>query len=110
MKYTKENALQEIKRRAKDIRQKRDRKIISILSVSAFCSFISLLAVISVFSGAEISGMQTEYGSFILSTETGGYILAAVLGYVLGVTVTLIIRHLKSKKIETQLEALNKKG
>lgn len=109
MKYTTENALQEIKRRAKDIRRKRDRKITGILAASGCFSFISLLAVISFYSGTEISSTQTNYGSIILSPETGGYILTAVLGFILGVTVTLIIKHLKSKKNYTQLEKFNEK-
>ena len=99
MKYTTENALKEIKRRAKVIRQKREKKITDILTMSSFFSLIALIAVISTYSSSKVSGLQTEYGAFILSAETGGYILAAVLGFVLGVSITLVIRHMKNKKM-----------
>lgn len=98
MKYTTEKALQEIKRRAKKIRQKRERKIVGILSACASVSFIALLVVISYFSGIQVSGIQTEYGSFILSAETGGYVLTAVLSFVLGVSITIVAKYMHDKK------------
>ena len=98
MKYTTENALKEIKRRGKLIKQKHEQRITNILTISAFFSLIALFAVIGTFSGTEVSEMQTAYGSFILSAKAGGYVLAAVLGFALGVAVTLVIKYLKKKK------------
>ena len=95
MKYTTENALKEIKRRAKIIRQKHDKKVKNLLATSACISAMTLFAVIGVFSGSEISKAQTEYGAIILSSETCGYVLTATVGFALGVAGTLIIRHLK---------------
>ncbi|WP_405322887.1 hypothetical protein [Fibrobacter sp.] len=98
MKYTRDEALNEIRRRAKVIRQKRDRKIAHLLATTACISLISLLAVIGKFAGSEISGMPGAYGSFILSASTGGFVLAGILGFVLGVSVTLLIKYLKKNK------------
>ena len=101
MKYTTENALKEIKRRSKLIRQKHDKngtndkKVKNLLAASVCISLTSLFAAIGVFSGSEISKAQTEYGAFILSSETCGYVLTATVGFALGVAGTLIIRHLK---------------
>lgn len=95
MKYTTENALKEIKRRAKLIQQRHERRITNILTTTASITLIALFAVISIFSNPEISEKQTMYGSFILSAKSGGYVLAAVLGFVLGVLVTLIIKQLR---------------
>ena len=95
MKYTTENALIEIKRRAKRIRQKYDRRILNILTSCASFSLIALIAVISSFSDGGVCEMQTEYGAFILPTETGKYALIAALGFMLGVCVTLITKRLK---------------
>ena len=98
MKYTRENALKEIKRRANEIRRKRDKKITGILAASACFSFISLLAIISIFAGTQVSTTPSKYGSFILSTETGGYVLTAIIGFILGVSVSFIVIHLKNLK------------
>ena len=97
MKYSKEDALKEIKRRARVIRQKHDKRMLNALSAAAGFTLIALFAVIGSISESEVSKSQTDYGAFILSTETGGYVLTAVLGFVLGVCVTLLIRQLKKK-------------
>ena len=100
MKYTRDEALKEIRRRAKVIRQKRDRKMASLFATTACISLIALLAVIGKFAGSEVSGIPGAYGSFILSASTGGYVLAGILGFVLGVSVTLFIKYLKKKNAE----------
>lgn len=97
MKYTTESALKEIERRAGIIRRNHERKVMNILTAAAGITLIALFAVIGEFSGAVISRTPTEYGAFILSVETGGYVLTALLGFVLGVLVTLIIKRLKNK-------------
>ena len=98
MKYSKEDALKEIKRRAKVIKEKHERRTFKVWASVACLSLIALFAVIGEFSGTEISGMQTAYGSCILSAKMGGFVLAAVLGFVLGVSVTLIVKYTKDKK------------
>ena len=97
MKYTTKEALKEIKRRAKVIRQKRDKRITNILAISVTLSLIALFAVIGKMSYSEVSGMQSAYGSFILSAKTGGYILVAILGVIAGISVTLMVKYLKKK-------------
>lgn len=104
MKYTTEKAIKEIKRRARTIRQKHDRRVTNILASTACISLTALFAVIGGFSGSEISKAQTEYGAFIISVESGGYILASVLGFVLGVVLTLLIKQL-NKKISDKKQA-----
>ena len=97
MKYSKEDALKEIRRRAGIIRQKHDRKVTNVLTTTAGVTLIALFAVIGIFSGSAISETQSEYGAFIISAESGGYVLAGVLGIVLGVVATLIIKRTKKK-------------
>ena len=93
-----EDALKEIKRRAGIIRQKHDRKVTYILTTTAGFTLIALFAVIGIFSGSAISATPSAYGAFIISAESGGYVLAGVLGFVLGVVVTLLVKQLKKKK------------
>ena len=95
MNYTTENALTEIKRRAKRIRQKHERRVTSIIATTACLCLIALVATISAFSSIGVIGMQTEYGAIILPVETGKYVLIAVLGFVLGILTSLITKRLK---------------
>ena len=97
MKYSTEEALKEINRRAGVILKKRERRITNALATAAGVTFVVLLAVIGDFSGAGIPESRSEYGSFILSAETGGYVLTAVLGFILGVCVTFLVKRLKNK-------------
>ena len=98
MKYTTEKALIEIKRRAKIIRQKHNRKVTNILATMAGISTTALFTVIGIFSGSKISKAQTEYGALILSSDAGGYILTAVVGFTLGVMVTIGVKKLNRTK------------
>lgn len=95
MKYTKEDALKEIRRRAGIIRKNQEKKTTRILTTIACLTSIALFALIGVFSGSRVYATPSVYGAFILSTETGGFILAAVLGFVLGVVATLLIMRKK---------------
>ncbi len=97
MKYTTEDALKEINRRARTILKKRERRITNFLATTAGVALIALFAVIGKFSVPEIAETQSEYGAFILSAETGGYALTAVLGFILGVCVTLVVKRLKNR-------------
>ncbi|MBO7414611.1 MAG: hypothetical protein J6U20_13265 [Fibrobacter sp.] len=97
MNYTTEEALKEINRRAGIILKKRERRMLNALATTAGVTLVVLFAVIGEFSGARIPETQSDYGAFILSAETGGYMLTAVLGFVLGVCVTLLVKRLKNK-------------
>lgn len=97
MKYTTEDALKEINRRAEIILKNRERRMLNALATTAGVTLVALFAVIGEFSGARISEMPSDYGAFILSAETGGFVLTAVLGFILGVCVTLVVKRLKNK-------------
>lgn len=97
VKYSTEEALKEINRRAGIILKKREKRITNALVTTAGVTLFALFAVIGKFSGVEIPESQSEYGSFILSTETVGYLLTAFLSFVFGVCVTLIVKRPKNK-------------
>lgn len=97
VRYTTDEAFKEITKRGAEIKRKRDQKIRGVLSVASVLCVVFLIMAISFFSGSQVSGEQTVYGSFVLSAETGGYVLVAVLGFALGVVVTCVVRHFKTK-------------
>lgn len=97
MKYTTEDALKEINRRAGIILKNREKRITNVLATTAGVTLVALFAVIGEFSGAKIPETQSDYGAFILSAETGGYVLTAALGFVLGACVMLLVKKLKNK-------------
>ena len=72
MKYTTEDALKEINKRAGTILKKRERRITNFLATTAGVTLIALFAVIGELSVPEIAETQSEYGAFILSAGAGG--------------------------------------
>lgn len=91
MKYTSEEALAEVMRRSDRIVLRRSRRSCRILSgASALLTAILLLVICNMPGGSDSVFTGTVYGSFLLSAEAGGYVLAAVLAFVLGVSVTLL--------------------
>ena len=95
MKYTTEDALKEINRRAEIILKNRERRMLNALATTAGVTLVALFAVIGKFSAVEIPESQSMYGAFILSSEAAGYVLTATLGFILGVCVTFLVKRLK---------------
>ena len=90
MKYTTEEALSEILRRSREAARVRSRRTCRMLSGLTASLLAVLMLVISAFSNRPAALPEGSiYGSFLLSQEAGGYVLAAVIAFVLGVAVTL---------------------
>lgn len=100
MKYTIHDALNEIKKRAKIIRKNHEKRITNFLMTSACLTLVVLIAVIGTFSNSQVSRIYIEYGSIILSPDTGKYVLIATLGFVLGVLVTFVIKQIKKDRLK----------
>ena len=92
MKYTKDEALNEILKRGRKIRDKRNKRITGTLSTATVISTFVLFLSISIFTGNVVTGTHSAYGSFLLPTEVLGYVLVAVIAFVLGVIITVIVR------------------
>ena len=98
MKYTTEEALTEIMRRKNQIVLRRSRRSCQVLSGVSAMLMAFLLLVICMMPGSPGSAFTgTVYGSFLLSAEAGGYVLAAVLAFILGVVITLLIQNRKKQ-------------
>ena len=99
MKYTTEEALTEIMRRKNQIVLRRSRRSCQVLSGVSAMLMVFLLLVICMMPGSPGSAFTgTVYGSFLLSAESGGYVLAAVIAFVLGVCVTLLCLKIGNKR------------
>ena len=99
MKYTTDEALAEIMKRRDQIILRRDRRACRMLSGmvgTLFAVLVLMIAILPGKTGAASTG--SVYGSFLLSQEAGGYVLAAVVAFVLGVMVTLLCLKLKNQR------------
>ena len=102
LKYTTEESLSEIMHRKRLCSVRRNQKRCRALSGMAVALFTVLAAVITVIPDRSADfPAGSVYGAFLLSPEAGGYVLAAVIAFALGVTVTLLC--LKWKKEDGSL-------
>lgn len=91
--------LHEVTSRSEKIRKKTEQKIIRIMSFTSCVLGLSLVCVISVLSqygGAE--GTPSVYGSTLIAETAGGYVIVAVISFLLGVLVTYITQRYRRKR------------
>ncbi len=91
MKYKLEQALSEILRRRAELLKKQERKRIRGLAGASAALFVLLLAAgerMAETLPGELS--ESVYGAFRLSQSAGGYVLAGVVAFALGVALTLV--------------------
>ena len=108
LKYTTEEALAEIMRRREVIEFRKERRECRILSAAVGTLFALLIMVTAVLPGKpEYVSAGSVYGAFLLGQEAGGYVLTAVIAFVLGVTVTLLcikFKNLRNGRGETDCD------
>ncbi|MBR4732357.1 MAG: hypothetical protein IK081_06270 [Lachnospiraceae bacterium] len=93
MKYNAEEGFEEIKKRGSKIRKRHEQRVRRILYGSTAILAIALFGVLGRFAGTSAEGTQTVYGAFLLSAESGGYILTALLAFFVGVLGALSVTH-----------------
>lgn len=91
MHYSIEESLSEVRSRGERVRRRRENRRIGWLSL-AICSILLILtlAAASVPKLPPGSEGSAAMGAFLLSPEAEGFILAIVVAFVMGVTVTLL--------------------
>ena len=88
MKYASDEALEKIFTKSKEIRAKRERRTAVILSTVTAVLSILLIGTVQLLKGQGIKeASATTLGAFLLPSEAGGYVLAGVLAFLLGVAV-----------------------
>ena len=98
-----EEELTEIMKRSEQTRERRSRIKTAVIGTATAFACIVLL-VIGVY-GNPASGVWTKdnYGAFILEPQSGGYVLTAVIAFLLGASVitALVIYRRKKQRTET---------
>ena len=90
MEYTTEQALEEIVRRRKQVRKRRNRKrCIAFASLSCFLMAALTVVINMIPAGSDAYSLGTTYGSFLLSPQAGGYVFTAVLAFGAGVSIAV---------------------
>ena len=97
MKYTSEETMTESMGRSGQIAILRtDRRACKRFSAAAGALFAVLVLVIAGMQGKPVlTSAGSVYGAFLLSQQGGGYVLASVIAFTLGVAVTLLCMKLK---------------
>ncbi|MCR5249401.1 MAG: hypothetical protein K6E50_02205 [Lachnospiraceae bacterium] len=91
MGYTQESLLAEIMNRSRRIRARREQMRMAALTAAALSVTVLFAGAWHSFAGVAAEGNPgTVYGSFLLPGAAGGFVLAAVIAFAAGVTVTLI--------------------
>jgi len=101
MKFDANAEFREVLRRGSEIKRKKEQRTTRILAGTSVGLFALLSLSVYRIAGnvRPEEGVRTAYGAFFLPSEIGGYVIAAVLAFALGVTVTLLcIRHKKQKE------------
>lgn len=98
MKYEVDAALCEIIQRKKKLMLKREQLRFHFLSASSVAVSLAFITAITILGRVEqATSMYSPYGAFLISPQTGGYILVSVLAFSAGVTITLLAKHHKKK-------------
>ena len=91
MRYGTEEALQKTLERARALRERRfwrQQRALAVGAGSCFCALLGLGYGLAARYGMTLE--EADYGSFLLSSRAGGYVLVGVLAFIAGVVVTLL--------------------
>ena len=99
MRFDSEKEFREILRRGEALRREKERHTVQMLAITSSALLVVLVLGIHTFS---LEGNQREiqsvFGAFLLPAEAGGYILAAVLAFFIGVAVTFACMRYRMRK------------
>jgi len=98
LKYSSDEAFAKIMKKSVRIREKRERRVTALLS--AACVTLSVLLIGTVILWKEPTASEavsSQFGAFLLPSRDGGYVLAAVIAFFLGIAVTLLAIRYKNR-------------
>jgi len=109
LKYSTDEAIAEILQRRERIVVRRRRRTCRVLSGAAGTLLLTLvLAIRLIPERTAVFSAESVYGSFLLSQEAGGYVLASVIAFVLGAAAAwLALRSRRNGKTASNTEDIN---
>ena len=85
--------------RAKQLRKERDKRTLILSGGISTVLFLALIASIGIFRSHLIGNTDGIFtGASLLSDSVGGYVLVGIIAFMLGVSITVMIRQLVVKK------------
>lgn len=91
MKYTQQEQMEKIMARGAELRKKKENRVTGILAASATALTVLLVICIGAVGKMGSASPGAAYGSFLLNEKAGGYVLVAVIAFVLGAILTGLI-------------------
>ena len=93
-----EERIQRLHERAEQLRVRRERRITAMAAFACLVLFAAILGIVHQISGeiSDVAG-NAYTGASLLSSEAGAYILVAVIAFMLGVVITVIVRKYNKK-------------
>ena len=93
-----EEQMAEIHRRRRVYSGKRQLRRLSLMAACIGILLIAVLIYAPVVKGAARAGDTGYFGATILGPEAGGYVIVAILSFILGMIITLITQKKKETK------------
>lgn len=88
LRYTPEEEINEILRRSKVIFLRRERRKVQMYEcMTGVCALLLLVALVLLPDDSLVTTKKTVYGSFLLAKESGGYVLVALIAFIVGIAV-----------------------
>ena len=98
MKYSIEESLAQIETKKKRLIYRKKKKDVNILAGSSVLCFLALVLFIGQYTGLSlVPNEHSDYGSFMLPQQAGGYVIVGVLCFAIAVVITLLCIKWKEK-------------
>ena len=95
---TSEERIMRMHARAKEIKAEHDRMVRRVLSGVSAMLLICLVLITTVLSGVGHGIVDSDAaGASMIADDVGGYVLVAVIAFLLGVVVTVTVKNYKNK-------------
>ena len=106
MKYESNEALEMIFETSKEIRARRERRRTAVLTTVTATLAVLLVVTVILLKGQTISEATASHlGAFLLPSEAGGYVLAGVAAFLLGIVMTSIVLRYREKRKERKKDS-----
>lgn len=105
MKYSLDESMHEFEKRIEILQKKRQKRLSRVLMSGVGMMSVVLIVALSIVIGPTTPGQgEGLYGSFLLSQDAAGYVIIALIAFILGIllTVTVLYKNgrLKPRKHE----------